>query len=93
MVLGDGSTVSVQASQGHYCEPRRDGATAYSAVEVGFPRGPEGELWDHEFDCPELADYAEGDPAEGTVYAWVPVEVLQRVLDDHGGIVGQRGQH
>ena len=93
MVLGDGSVVSVQASSGHYCSPRRDGADSYDAVEVGFPTGANGELWDHDWDCPEMADWAEGNPEEGTVYAYVPVEVLQRVVDNHGGIVGQRGRH
>lgn len=37
VVCNDGFTMSVQASQFHYCSPRVDLAESYDSVEVGFP--------------------------------------------------------
>ena len=77
----DGFTMSVQASSGHYCSPRSDEGP-YTSVEVGFPNREE----------PLLMRYAEDEtcPTE-TVYGWVPLEVVQAVVESHGGtdIVGQ----
>ena len=58
-----------------YCEPRTDEGP-WSAVEVGFPSERE-EL---------LMEYAE-DPHRptGTVYGWVPVEVISEVIAKRGG--------
>jgi hypothetical protein len=37
---------------------------------------------------PELMEYAE-DPVDptGTVYGWVPVELVNKLIDKHGGII------
>jgi len=37
IVCVDGVGLSVQASSGHYCEPRIDGPVTYYSVEVGYP--------------------------------------------------------
>ena len=37
VVCADGFSMSVQASETHYCSPREDGAEKYTAVEVGYP--------------------------------------------------------
>jgi len=74
----DGFTVSLQASKYHYCYPREDDCVEYYEVEIGFPSEVE-ELW---------LEYAE-QPEEptGTVYGYVPVELVLQVLNEHGGVV------
>ena len=76
----DGFVISIQASEFHYCSPRtnlKDGD--YTDVELGFPSA-EDEL---------ISKYAEN-PSDlcGTVYGWVPVSVVQQLVDKHGGIIG-----
>jgi hypothetical protein len=77
VVCADGFTMSVQASRFHYCSPRNDEGP-YAAFEVGFPSEK----------CEELMPYAESaDNPTGTVYGWVPAEVVDEVIRNHGGIV------
>ena len=73
----DGFTMSVQASDTHYCEPRFiDGP--YSKVEVGFPSAEED----------LLMPFAESPEAPTkTIYGWVPVEVVEQVIEKHGGMI------
>ena len=73
----DGFTISVQGSNGSYCDPREDLADHYYEVECGFPNA-----------TPEyIMDYAENedDPTE-TVYGYVPVELVEKLIDLHGGV-------
>lgn len=78
----DGFTISVQGGTWHhYCTPRSEHGqftSAYDEVECGFPSEAE-EL---------LFNYAE-DPSDltGTVYAYVPIELVEEVIQKHGGIV------
>ena len=73
----DGFTMSVQASRFHYCTPRIDDSE-YTAVEVGCPSGYES----------LLAPYAEDkEDYTGTVYGWVPVQVVVDICAKHGGVV------
>lgn len=78
IVLNNGGTVSIQASEFHYCIPRND-IGPYSHVEVGFPR-----------DCVisnEMLAFAEdSDRPEHTVYAYTPVAVVKKFIEDNGGI-------
>jgi len=78
IVCADGFTMSVQAHDGAYCSPRENNAGKYNQVEVGFPSAAE----------PLLMDYCEDheDPT-GTVYAYVPVQVVTNVIAKHGGMV------
>ena len=78
MKCADGFTISVQASKIHYCSPRINGADQYENVELGFPNMEE----------PLIADYAE-DPDDliHTVYGFVPIEVVNKLIEKHGGIV------
>lgn len=71
----DGFSMSVQASQNHYCAPRNNEGP-YTHLEVGFPSESE-EL---------LLPFAEDDtePTK-TVYGWVPIEVIEAVIAKHGG--------
>ncbi len=85
IILADGKSVSVQANEHAYCSPREnmflDGLsrydTPYFKYEIGFPS----------FKAAEWMEYAEQpeQPTE-TVYGYVPVDVVQAVLDAHGGI-------
>lgn len=81
LVCHDGFHVSVQASSGHYCEPRHDNEPDYWEFELGYPSEEMGEAFKEYADNPEqLLD---------TVYAYVPVELIQSLVDSHGGIKGQ----
>ena len=73
----DGFRMSVQASAGHYCEPRNSQGP-WTEFECGFPSD----------DVPEMADYKE-DVSKAdteTVFAYVPVEIVEAVLAKHGGM-------
>ena len=80
MECADGFTISVQASEIHYCSPRINGADQYENVELGFPNMEE----------PLIADYAvDPDDLTQTVYGYVPIEVVNKLIEKHGGIVNQ----
>lgn len=76
LFCNDGFSISVQASKFHYCSPRLDGAQDYEAVELGYPSN-EDEL---------INDYAEDDDYTETVYGYVPIEVVEKLIEKHGGI-------
>ena len=77
LLCNDGFSISVQASKFHYCIPRLDGAQDYEAVELGYP-SMEDEL---------INEYAEDDwNYTGTVYGYVPIEVVEKLIEKHGGI-------
>ncbi len=78
VVCKDGFSVSIQASETNYCSPRVDGADKYYEVELGFPSSEEQLLM-------EFAEMP-GKPTD-TVYAYVPVALVNLVLAKHGGIV------
>ena len=78
VVCADGFNMSVQAHDGAYCDPRKDAARQYTLVEIGFPSQAEALImpW---AESPE-------DPT-GTVYGYVPVDVVTNVIVKHGGMV------
>lgn len=78
VVCNDGFSISIQASEYHYCEPRQNRISNYKSVELGFPSAEE-EL---------ISEYAEDDDDNltNTVYGWVPVEIVDQLLQKHGGI-------
>tara|TARA_Y100000310_G_C20469182_1_gene709133 strand:- start:605 stop:916 length:312 start_codon:yes stop_codon:yes gene_type:complete len=78
IVCVDGFSMSVQAGAGSYCEPRVNDAQKYTEVEVGFPSDYES----------LLAPYAEDkEDYTGTVYGWVPADIIVTVCAKHGGVV------
>ena len=79
VVCKDKFSMSVQASELHYCTPKENGNTmTYTSVEVGFPTEKE-EL---------LMDYADDrDEPTGTVYPYVPAQLILDVIDKHGGML------
>ncbi len=106
IVCNDGYSVSVQASEYMYCDPRytqwqnedgwqvingswwtssktqrnfeTDRFTPYESVELGYP-SEEDEL---------INEYAEGDDYINTVYGYVPVDIVEKLIEKHGGFKG-----
>jgi hypothetical protein len=77
-ICKDGFSISIQAGSGLYCHPRQDWMYEYDMVELGYPSNPDD----------LIAEYAEDpDDLTGTVYAYVPVEVVDQLLEKHGGLV------
>ena len=73
----DGFHMSVQASHTHYCTPR-DSRGPWSEVEVGFPSAK----------VEAFMPYIDGGPDEdplGTVYGYVPIELIVNAIAEHGG--------
>lgn len=73
IVCNDGFEISVQASAGHYCTPKLDGANWYSSVEVGFPSE----------NVEALEQYRQGTV---DVFTWVPTAEVNEILKAHNGI-------
>lgn len=73
----DGEEMSIQASKEHHCHPQDDDGP-YRSVEIGFPT----------FVDPRLIPYAmdEDDPLD-TTYRYVPVNILGKVIREHGGVL------
>lgn len=100
IVCADGATISVQASNGHYCSPRNDAGPWYE-VEVGFPSvkppeswKPYAEEWKRSvklftFSIPffnkEVSISRYVDNQKSTVYAYVPVSLVRDFIYLHGG--------
>lgn len=80
LVLADGTTLSVQASNFHYCEPRVDleDYALYDEFEIGFPSVMIDEI------MPWVED--ETRPTD-TVYASVPKSIIEQVIESRGGVV------
>lgn len=77
IVCPDGFSISIQANEYAYCEPRRNHSSYYTHVECGFPSS--SDMSD------ELKSYAEDkDDYTQTVYPYVPVEVVEEELKRHG---------
>ena len=74
VVCKDGFNMSVQAGESAYSDPR-DNKGPYSHVEIGFPSS-HSEL---------LRPYMDGDGSD--LYGYVPVHVVQMVIDRHKGMV------
>ena len=91
VVCTDGFSMSVQAGDGLYSSPRRDGAFTYTDVEVGFPSEVEELLMPH---IEQLSGYnpetdewdIPADPTE-SVYPYTPASVILTVIAKHGGMV------
>ncbi len=79
IVCADGFVMSVQVGYSLYSTPKKV-AKRYSEVEIGYPS-------EHE---PLLDEYVESiyeDPDfTDSIYPYVPVKVVNKVLKKHGGI-------
>ncbi|AUR87627.1 hypothetical protein NVP1101O_216 [Vibrio phage 1.101.O._10N.261.45.C6] len=79
--LKSGLTLSIQAGEGNYSSPRTNFKhpqfQRYKEFEIGFPSKM----------VPEFMPYCEDeDKPTDTVYGWVPREVIQKVINQNGGI-------
>lgn len=72
----DGFSISVQASRYHYCTPRVTNAEHYETVELGYPSTDDATIF----------DYAESTNYTNTVYGYVPVHIVDILIEKHGGI-------
>lgn len=73
----DGFKMSVQAGYGLYCTPRKNLKSGeYETCEVGFPNQKEELLFPYADDL---------EVPKKTVYGYVPVEVVEQVIEKHGG--------
>lgn len=75
IVCADKFSMSVQASEYHYCSPRINKAEKYESVEIGYPTSYE----------PLLVPYEDG--PDSPVFGFVPVEVVREIIKKHGGMV------
>ena len=83
IVCEDGFSMSVQVGYSLYSTPKKV-AKRYSAVEIGYPSEHEPLIEEYAeftpFDEDEEPDYTD------TVYPYVPVKLVNKVLKRHGGI-------
>lgn len=77
ITCADGLTLSVQASPFHHSRPRGF-SDQYTHVEVGFPNSPVAELIPFSEDRNNLRN---------TVYPYVPIELVEEIIESYGGLV------
>lgn len=75
----DGFSVSIQASRYHYCEPRQTFSDRFESLELGYP-SKKDKLILRYADSPKHP--------KNTVYPYVPWDVVEKMVEKHGGIVG-----
>lgn len=78
IVCMDGTSLSVQAGEFLYSSPRQNVGPYYS-VEVGYPSRVFEQL------LPYMDGDADTNPLE-TVYGYVPIELVEQIVEDCGGI-------
>ena len=84
IICSDGFEMSVQVGFSLYSTPKKV-AKRYTAVEIGFPSEHEQLIEEfaetfYEEDGEDVTDYTD------TVYPYVPVKIVDKVLKKHGGI-------
>ena len=84
IVCVDGFTMSVQVGYSLYSKPKKV-AKRYSEVEIGYPSDHEPLIEEYaetfyKEDGEDVTDYTD------TIYPYVPVRIVDRVLKKHGGI-------
>lgn len=75
-LLKDGFSISIQASEFHYCHPRNS-IGPWNEMELGFPS---------ELDL-ILDEYAEEPDTCDTVFGYVPIAIVNELISKHGGII------
>ena len=76
VICKDGTTLSVQASDFHYCTPRSD-TGPWNTVEVGYFTNPMGRTYTPR-GWKSLNDSTD-------IYSRVPIDVVVAFVDKHGG--------
>lgn len=80
IICRDGVSLSVQASASHYSTPR-DNRCDYEEVEVGYPSEMPPKSWGYYF-----GDDFTPETATHSIYAYIPIDMVQDWIDSHGGI-------
>lgn len=83
ITCADGVTFRVAGSEFDYCEPKINGAQHYSQVEVNYMVNADGD----DFNPEEWEEYRIKRGHEFSIYAYVPIELVQKFIADHGGEV------
>lgn len=79
VLMNDGFSISIQASRYHYCQPRCNvDPDLYTEFELGYPS---------EIDS-ILDGMGEDENTVDTVFPYVPISVVNNLIDKHGGIKG-----
>jgi len=74
----DGFSISIQGgTEYHYCEPR-ERCNEYYELEIGYPSEADDIISLYAEDKEDLT---------GTVYGYVPIEIVEKLIYYHGGIV------
>ena len=76
IVCNDGFSMSVQGDNGLYCRPRVT-QDWYDRMEIGYPSVEEIDIIEFAEDITNPTD---------TVYSYVPCELIEKVIEKHGGI-------
>lgn len=81
IVMSDGVSMTVQASEFHYCEPRKNGLETYISYEVEYPSEVIEQLKKY-VESPVQSD----EELLNSVYHFVPADILRQIVMEHGGI-------
>jgi len=73
-ILHDRTILSIQASEMHYSAPRNN-IGPYTKAEVHFALGTGPDDW---------IDYQDGE--EAVYYGYVPIDLIEKLIADRGGI-------
>lgn len=76
LICRDGFGISVQANEFRYCVPQENCAWPYSYVELCYPRWID----------PLIFAYADDPGTTETFYPYVPIELVNKLIEKHGGI-------
>jgi len=82
IVCKDGVSLSVQASEFHYCSPRENDAEPYLSKEVGYIKDAEGKQL---IPPRSWKAYSDGE-FPSSVYGYVPVALIEKFIKKHGGV-------
>ena len=75
-IMADGFEISIQASEAHHCSPRKTYFGPYISYELGYPSSDDDLL--HEYE----------DGFDDGTFSYVPANVVEALVEKHGGITG-----
>ena len=82
LVCNDGTTLSVQASDTHWCSPRNSYVDYYTG-DIEYFDYSSVEVWNVSVSVPDSwSDYGD----DNNPYAYIPVNLVEEFIDSHGGI-------